>query len=136
MPFKKSQNLPFGRDGQETQGRFDQKLVFLFFSPKMIENTKKSYFFLFFTKNDIKTLFELCIQETFNFWNKGFSCQFQGIKLKFSGPAFDHPRQTRQYETFDWDQLGNLFWRLFSFVLTEKIQALEQKVFTAKFHIK
>ena len=42
MPFKKSYNLPFGRDGQKTQGRSDQKLLF----------------FLFFTKNDIKTLFE------------------------------------------------------------------------------
>ena len=98
--------------------------------------TKNYFFFLFFTKNDIKTLFEWCNQETFNFWNKGFSCQFQGIKLKFSGPAFDHPRQTRQYETFDWDQLGNLSWRHFLFVLAEKIQVLVLKVFTAKFHIK
>ena len=51
MPFKKSQNLPFGRDGQKSQGRFDQKLLF----------------FLFFRKKDIKTLFEFCNRETFNF---------------------------------------------------------------------
>ena len=35
MPFKKSYNLPFGRDGQKTQGRSDQKLLFfLFFTKK------------------------------------------------------------------------------------------------------
>ena len=43
MPFKKSYNLPFGRDGQKTQGRSDQKLLF----------------FLFFTKNTYKNTFRM-----------------------------------------------------------------------------
>ena len=63
MLFKKSYNLPFGRDGQKTQGQSDQKLLF----------------FLFFSKNDIKTLFEWWNQETFNFWNKHFFCQFKRV---------------------------------------------------------
>ena len=81
MPFKKSFNLPFGRDGQKTQGQSDQKLLF----------------FLFFSKNDIKTLFEWCNQETFNFWNNGFFCQFQSIDFFIYSRGKDTAARTKSF---------------------------------------
>ena len=112
MPFKKSQNLPFGRDGQKSQGRFDQKLLF----------------FLFFRKKDIKTLFELC----------KLSRNFQLLKQRFSPPVLEHHIEIHRARVWSppsnpsvcnfwlrvpiWEQLGNLFWRHFLFILSSNIE--------------
>ena len=79
---------------------------------KLKADLTKKCFFLFFNLSEIKRLFSLCNKEIFNFCEKIFF-RFQSIILIFSGAAFDHPRQTRQYVTFDWDQLRNSFWRRF-----------------------
>ena len=104
--------------------------------------TKNNFFFLFFRKKDIKTLFELC----------KLSRNFQLLKQRFSPPVLEHHIEIHRAGVWSppsnpsvcnfwlrvpiWEQLGNLFWRHFLFILAEKIQALEQKPFTAKFHIR